>query len=215
MENYLSETEFLNFSHEDVIAFNQKAQFSEYATKELALYYLVRDSFLYDPYHLDLRPKSLKASVITEKNRAWCVEKSILLASLMRLNNIPSRLGFAIVKNHVGVEKLYKYLKKEEIVFHGYCEVFINDKWIKCTPAFDKRICRISKVEPLDWDGKTDSLFQEFTNSEKETQFMEYLHDYGTFDDVPVELMNAEMKKHYPHLFAEEFNSKEFSFFHM
>jgi hypothetical protein len=44
---------------------------------------------------------------------------------------------------------------------------------------------------------------------------MEYLHFYGIFSDVPIELMNAEMKKYYPHLFESAFNEKEFSFLHL
>jgi len=44
---------------------------------------------------------------------------------------------------------------------------------------------------------------------------MEYLHYYGTFEDVPIELMNSEMKKYYPHLFEEVFAAKEFSFYHL
>jgi hypothetical protein len=41
---------------------------------------------------------------------------------------------------------------------------------------------------------------------------MEYVHDYGSFDDVPLELMKSEMKRHYPHLFEGNWESKEFSF---
>ncbi len=44
---------------------------------------------------------------------------------------------------------------------------------------------------------------------------MEYVHNYGTFSDVPIELMNSEMKKYYPHLFENEFITKEFSFYHI
>jgi hypothetical protein len=52
-------------------------------------------------------------------------------------------------------------------------------------------------------------MFQEFENGKK---FMEYLHFYGEFADIPFELMHQEMKKYYPHLFATNFDSKEFSF---
>ena len=41
---------------------------------------------------------------------------------------------------------------------------------------------------------------------------MTYIHQYGVFEDVPVELMHDEMRKYYPHLFEESFDSKEFSF---
>lgn len=175
------------------------------------LYYYVRDQFLYSPFHLDIRPQALIASEIVEQSRAWCVEKSIVLAACLRKIGIPSKLGYAIVVNHIGTDKLEKFLGRKEIVFHGYVSLFINNKWVKCTPAFDQRVCKINKVSPLDWDGKSDSMFQAYEGADK---FMEYVHFYGEFDDVPIQLMNTEMKKYYPHLFEKEYNTKEFSFFH-
>jgi transglutaminase-like putative cysteine protease len=209
----LKETEFLDFNHPKIDEFISDFKPNSNATNcAVDLYYKVRDSFLYDPYHLDLRPEALKASVVVSKKRAWCVEKSTLLAALARKFQIPSRLGYAVVTNHIGVEKLTEYLKREEIVFHGYVELFLEGKWVKCTPAFDRRICRVSGVPPLEWDGKSDALFQAFI---EEQQWMEYSHFYGTFEDVPVELMNLEMKKYYPHLFEKEWNSPQFSFKHV
>lgn len=213
MKEYLCETPFLDFQHVSFDAFtagiDPKLPAKE---KAIALYFLVRDAFLYDPYHLDLTNEGLKASNVLSKKRSWCVEKSSVLAACLRKFGIPSRLGYAIVTNHIGVEKLTHYLQREEIVFHGFVDVFLDGKWVKCTPAFDQRICRVSGVTPLDWDGETDSLFQEFDQGKK---FMEYKHFYGTFSDVPIELMNAEMKAYYPHLFEEKYDSKEFSFYHL
>jgi hypothetical protein len=140
------------------------------------------------------------------------VEKAIVMAACARKMGIPSSLGYAIVVNHIGTDKLEKYLQKKEIVFHGYVSLLVAGKWVKCTPAFDQKVCRINRVTPLDWDGKTDSMFQAFEGNQ---QFMEYVHYYGEFDDVPVELMNSEMKKHYPHLFEDVYDTKEFSFFHI
>ncbi len=213
MENFLRETTYLNYSNPAFDLFLESIEFSENETDSaLKLYYHVRDAFLYDPFHLDLRPESLIASTILTKKRAWCVEKAIVLAACARKIGIPSSLGYAIVVNHIGTDKLEKYLQKKEIVFHGYVSLFLEGKWIKCTPAFDQKVCRINKVSPLNWDGKTDSMFQEFEGNQ---QFMEYVHFYGDFEDVPVQLMNDEMKLHYPHLFEEQFESKEFSFFHL
>src|SRR5690554_3732914 len=178
----------------------------------VALYYKVRDGFIYNPYHLDLRPEALKSSTISKKSRAWCVEKSIVMATGLRALGIPSKLGYGIVINHIGVEKLTQALRREEIVFHGYVSAYIDGKWVKSTPAFDPLICKVSGVEPLEWDGEEDALFQAYQGSQK---FMEYTHFYGEFDDVPVDLMNAEMEKYYPHLFENEYNSRNFSFFHL
>ena len=213
MEEFLKETSFLNFNHSNFDIYNNSIP-KDIVKKELAveLYLKVRDGYLYDPYHLDLTFEGLKASNIIPKKRSWCVEKALLLAALARKFGIPSRLGYAIVTNHIGVEKLVSLLRRPEIVFHGYTEMFIDDKWVKCTPAFDKRICKISGVTPLDWNGEVDSMFQEFDQGNR---FMEYLHLYGGFSDVPIELMNTEMKKYYPHLFDEVFDSREFSFKHL
>lgn len=210
---YLQSTLFLDFGHPAFDVFLEGVpQNLDPKETAIALYYKVRDTFLYDPYHLDLRHDALKASSVLSKKRAWCVEKSALLAAVARKCGIPSRLGYAIVTNHIGVEKLIGYLRREEIVFHGYTELWIDGRWIKCTPAFDQRICRISGVPPLNWDGETDSMFQAYAGDQR---LMEYKHFYGEFADVPVELMNSEMKKYYPHLFEGTWNEKEFSFHHL
>lgn len=212
MEEYLKDTEFLDFRDPAFDRFTAPVvDNGDERAVAVQLYYLVRDAFLYDPYHLDLTAQGLKASVVLMKKRAWCVEKSTVLAACARRFGIPSRLGYAIVTNHIGVEKLLHYLRREEIVFHGFVELFLNGSWVKCTPAFDQRICRVSGVSPLEWEGREDSLFQEFDQGRK---FMEYKHFYGVFGDVPIDLMNAEMKKHYPHLFEETYDSKEFSLRH-
>ena len=212
MQEYLNETFFLDYKNPAFELFTKEIDAKQNQT-ELAvqLYFLVRDAFLYDPYHLDLTNEGMKASGVLTKKRAWCVEKSTVLAACARKFGIPSRLGYAIVKNHLGVEKLLRYLKREEIVFHGYVELFLAGKWVKCTPAFDQRICAISGVSPLNWNGVEDSLFQEFEQGKRS---MEYTHFYGDFNDVPTELMHSEMQKFYPHLFAEKFDMKEFSFKH-
>lgn len=202
--------QFLDFTHPNFDAF--LANIDRSASKKdqaLSLYLLVRDAFLYDPYHLDLRQESLQSSTLLTKKRAWCVEKSIVMAASARALGIPSKLGFAIVKNHLDVEKLIRYLRKDEIVFHGYVSLFLNDKWVRCTPAFDRRVCRVAGVEPLSFDGENDSLFQAYNGGKK---FMEYIHSYGEFDGLPLELMRSEMKKHYPHLFEEPILTRDFSF---
>jgi transglutaminase-like putative cysteine protease len=214
MENYLRATTILDFNSPELQAYIEEFRsIQDDYLRAKALYIKVRDGFLYDPYHLDLRPNALKSSHVVTKKRAWCVEKAIVFASGLRALGIPCRLGYAIVQNHIGVERLTAILRSEKIVFHGYVDVFVNGAWSKATPAFDQRICQLCSVEPLDWNGKDDSLFQEFS---EEGKFMEYHYDYGTFDDVPVQLMNEEMRAHYPHLFdGSHDDSRRFSFYHL
>lgn len=202
MQEYLQPTEFLDFDNQTVREFAEKKTAKAQTGKEkaVALYYAVRDGFQYNPYLLDLRREGLKASNLLTRNRGYCVEKAILLAASARAVGVPSRLSFYIVRNHIATEKLEKALKKNYLVFHGAAEVFLDNKWLKTTPAFNKSLCKYLGVEPLEFDGTHDSIFQEYDKSGN--VFMEYLHDYGTFSDLPYQLYLQELEKHYPHIFG-------------
>lgn len=206
-------TDFFNYVHSDFQAYLSPVMHLPSEDRAEALFKKVREDFRYDPYHLDLRPDALRASNILHKKKAWCVEKAIILTAGFRALGLPAKIGFGIVINHIGVEKLTHYLRRPEIVFHGYVAVYYKGKWQKVTPAFDTLVCRASRVAPMDWDGNNDVMFQEFDR--KGGRFMEYIHYYGEFDDVPVELMNAEMRKYYPHLFEAQYATNEFSFYHL
>jgi transglutaminase-like putative cysteine protease len=207
----INPTVHLDYLSEEVKKFLVDLNLTELSDKEkvILIYNKVRDHFLYDPYRLDLRSNELVASKILKKKRAWCVEKSIVMAACLRSINIPCKLGYANVINHIGTEKLVDILKSQTIACHGYVNIYIDDKWVKATPSFDKRICKLLKVSPLEFNGEEDSLFQEFRENE---QFMEYEKYLGEYSDVPVEMINKEMKKNYPHLFKENIITKEFYF---
>jgi len=86
--------------------------------------------------------------------------------------------------------------------------VLLNGKWLKLSPAFNIALCRMCNVAPLDFDGENDSVFQEF-NTEGQL-FMEYLEDYGYFEDVPFEFIKENAQMHYPHIFKANKGSTEF-----
>ena len=92
-------------------------------------------------------------------------------------------------------------MKKNYLVFHGAAEVYLNDKWLKTTPAFNKNLCKYLGVEPLEFDGTQDSIFQEYDKSGN--VFMSYLHDYGFFNNLPYDFYLQELKEHYPHIFND------------
>ena len=202
MQEYLQPTEFLDFDQTSVREFaetNTRGAKSETA-KAVALYYAVRDGFQYNPYIIDLRRTGLRASDLLKRNRGYCVEKAVLLAASARAVGVPSRLSFYIVRNHIATDRLERALKKNYLVFHGAAEVFLNRQWLKTTPAFNEGLCKYLGVAPLEFDGRTDSIFQEY--DQRGHVFMEYLHDYGAFADLPYELYLEELGKHYPHLFG-------------
>jgi transglutaminase-like putative cysteine protease len=199
-EPYLKPGFFINSDHPEVIKFtrNHTDDFHTIQQKIEALYYAVRDGFRYDPYRLDFSTEAVRASHLLTRDYGYCVEKSCLFAAGVRVLGVPSRMGFAKVRNHIGTAKLQEILQTDVLVFHGYAELWLNNRWIKATPVFNKSLCEKLNVAPLDFNGEDDAVFQSY--NEEGGKFMEYLYDYGTYDDVPYELFISELLKHYPHL---------------
>ena len=202
MNEYLRPTEFLDCDQPPVREFAARntAAASTDREKAVALYNAVQDGFQYDPYVLDLRREGLRASTLLTKTRGYCVEKAVLLAAAARSVGVPSRLSFYIVRNHIATDRLETLLGKNYLVFHGAAEMMIGGEWLKATPAFNRQLCDVLGVEPLEFDGTQDSVFQEFDRGG--SKFMEYLHDYGAFSDMPYETYIDELNKHYPNIFG-------------
>jgi transglutaminase-like putative cysteine protease len=203
---YLCPTELIDSDNKNVINYANKhtVDVSDNKLKAIKLYYAIRDDFRYDPYNVELTKNAIKASSLLTRTHGYCIEKANLLAACARVVGIPSRLGFAKVKNHIGTEKLEKLLKTNVLVFHGYTEFYINSKWVKATPAFNIELCQKLNVTPLDFDGENDSVFQQYDKNGG--MYMEYIHDYGQFADLPFDLFISELKINYPHLFMENTN---------
>lgn len=197
---YLDSTYFMDCEHPDVLEYAQSKTegcISD-TEKTIALFQSVRDGYYYNPYYLDFRKEALVASTILKKRTAYCIEKAVLLCAALRAVGIPSRLNFGNVKNHIAVDRLTEILKTNILVFHGCTEVFLEDRWIKITPAFNKSLCKKLGVPVLDFDGKNEVIFQQY--SDDGSVFMEYVHEYGSFADMPYELSLSEINKHYPHI---------------
>ncbi|MBF0277555.1 MAG: transglutaminase family protein [SAR324 cluster bacterium] len=203
-KQYLSPTPLLDCDHHEVINYANRVTHntSSQEEKAIALYYAVRDDIFYDPYRVSLAPEDLKASVTLERKFGFCVSKAILLAAALRVLGIPSRLGYADVRNHITTERMKeKYIESDLFVYHGYTDVFLNHRWVKATPAFNLSLCEKFHIKALEFDGKTDSIFHEY--DEGGNKHMEYVNDHGTYADVPLDDIRAAFYREYPNLMAQ------------
>jgi transglutaminase-like putative cysteine protease len=198
---HLQPTYYINSDHPEIIAFAEANKGKGATQKEQAvsLYIAVRDGFRYNPYNIVTRPDEMQASFILNRGDGHCVEKAILLAACARAIGIPSRLEFADVRNHISTQKFIDMLKTDVFAMHGITQMFIDGKWTKATPAFNKELCSYFNVTPLEYTGEGDSIFQEFDGNNN--KFMEYVANHGVFDDYPRDYFIGVMILRYPHLF--------------
>ncbi len=164
----------------------------------IALYRAVRDNILYDPYCIRPEPEFLRASAVLEEGRGHCVGKAVLYAALLRASKIPSRIGFADVRNHLSTPRLRSLMGTDVFHHHGYSEVWLDGRWLKATPAFNLSLCEKFGIKPLDFDGKEDSIFHPFDTSGQ--QHMEYIKDHGPHLDLPFEEMMSVYRHNYPNM---------------
>lgn len=153
--------------------------------KAVKLYYAVRDGIWYDPYYPFYLPEHYRASNILKSGRGYCVCKASLLCALGRASGIPTRVGFATVKNHLATKQLIEFLGTDVFPYHAFVEFYLEGKWVRATPAFNKELCERHKVVPLEFNGREDSIFQAY-NLEKK-KFMEYVEFHGSYADIPVD----------------------------
>lgn len=204
MREYLEPGRFIDSDHPALVEFAEKSRGSSRDPRQQAvnLYYQVRDQIRYNPYTFSRDPDTLKASHALLKGESYCVPKATLLAACARHCGIPARIGLADVRNHLSTPKLLEMLRSEVFAMHGYTELYLDGRWLKATPAFNLALCRMFKVEPLEFDGLNDSVFHAF-NTEG-ARYMEYLRDHGQFADVPEQLFFGHLADCYPHLFADD-----------
>ena len=166
--------------------------------RAIALYYAVRDGLRYDPYSIDVSVSGLRASTTLASGRGWCVSKAILLAACCRCLDIPARLGYADVRNHLSTEQLRERMGTDLFIWHGYTSIHLNGQWVKATPAFNIELCEKFRIRTLEFDGRADSIYHPYDLEGR--LHMEYVRFRGEFADVPLGEMSSAFQTAYPKL---------------
>lgn len=200
MNQYLKATHIYDYNDKAIQRFiaDQELEKLTSTDRAIKLHDVVRDSWYYNPYKMHFSSESCKASTIFSRSEGHCLDKATLLVTVLRAVDIPARLHLAKVKNHIAVEHIIEVFKTDVLTPHGYVEVYLNDQWVAATPAFNKSLCEKLGVDVLAFNGQEDAIFQQYDPSGQ--RFMEYIEDYGTFDDFPIEFVKENIIQHYPQL---------------
>ena len=199
VDEYLTPGVFVDSDHPAVKAFAEKALEGAGPTaidRAVALYFTVRDGLRYDPYSMNMGPENFVASQIALRESAFCIPKAILLTACARAAGIPARLGYADVRNHLCSPKLKAAMAGNDLfMYHGYVEMYLEDNWVKSTPAFNLELCEKVGIKALDFNGRDDSMMHPFDKMGH--QHMEYVQDHGHFFDHPHERIQTTFKEAY------------------
>ncbi|MGE0736297.1 MAG: transglutaminase family protein [Alphaproteobacteria bacterium] len=205
---FLKPTYFANFDNPAVSEFarDRVGNSTTDTEKAIKLFYAVRDEIRYNPYTFSLRPEAYRASFILENKQGWCVTKAALMTASARSVGVPARMGYADVRNHLATPRFRDLVGTDLMSYHGYVELWLDERWIKVTPVFDINLCRKLNVKAQDFDGTADALLQPFDHAGQ--KHMEYVVDRGIYDDVPLDEIEADFRVRYPR-YVEEMTKSE------
>ena len=201
MMEFLSPGRYVDSDHPAVVEFaKQHVKGSSDVERAVALYYAVRDDVRYNPFLDFSSDTAFQGSHCLETGEGFCIGKSALLAACARVVGIPARVGFADVKNHLTTPRLAERMGTDLFVYHGFTELWLEGEWVKATPAFNLDLCRKFRVKPLEFDGRSDSIFHPFDADDR--RHMEYLRSRGSHADVPVAEIQKVFRDTYPALYG-------------
>jgi len=167
------------------------------AAKAVRIFEYVRDRVPYTPY-VNYFDRSLYiASNIIRRNPTFCIPKAILLGAMARAAGIPSRLRFAFIRNHQMSPKLKELLGNDVLYHHGFVELYIRDRWVKATPAYDSAVSAQMNVPVVLFDGFHDATLP--SHDLKGDPHVEYLQFSEAFDDAPEDYLLRVFDEKYGH----------------
>ena len=206
LQQYLQPTEFFDFHKKRVQekALEITKGLNTEKERAIRLFYWVRDKIIYRQGSFYLTKSTFKASTNLRRGYGFCVSKAILLSTFARAVNIPARIHLCDIINHKIPQKVIDYMKTNIFYIHGYSELYLNSRWVKLTPAFDKQTTIKGKYVLAEFDGENDGLFAPY--DEEGNLFVEYLHDRGVYADVPFEEIKSVIIDKYKPMLENAFN---------
>ena len=208
LNEYLQPSFFFDFNHKPVYkkAIEIIEGLESPKERAIALFYWVRDEIKYNmSTYIPSVKSNFRASVTLRRKNGFCVSKSILLSSFARAIGIPARLHLCDLINHKVSQKVVDFMGTNVMYYHGYSEIYIDSKWIKLTPSFDKRTAIKGNFLPMvEFDGEIDAVFPAYDNAGN--KFGEYLEDRGVHADLPLDEIEVLFKeKYYDHILNDKF----------
>lgn len=198
-EDYLAETEFLDFGTPAVAGFAAEAAAGAKTPTDQAvkLFYAVRDRIRYDAFRIDFRRTTFKESTVIAEGAAFCIPKAVLLAAGARSLGIPAAIGLSDVVNHFTTPKLQAMMGDCDVfIHHGYAALYLESRWVKAAPAFNIELCDRFGTAPTEFDGRSHALLQEYDANRN--LHMEYLKDHGFWSELPFDRIKHDFESYYP-----------------
>lgn len=172
------------------------------------IFFFIRDEIPYNMFALSGNKEYYKASKILEMGNGYCVQKAILFTAMGRAAGVPSRLVLVAIRNHLAPPEVVEMFRGNLFFPHAYNQFFLDGHWVNVAATYDKPLCeRIGAAVPV-FDGHSDTLLPKTDLQGR--QFIEYVDNYGPYDDLPWEFIMGKAPAYYPTYYNESLDEEGF-----
>jgi transglutaminase-like putative cysteine protease len=184
---YLAATRFIDTGHPAIQGIVEQLREGTPTQTALAvrLFRFVRDTVRYDPFAPMLSEQDYIASTVLGRGRGFCVQKAVLLAALARRAGVPCKLLFADIRSRRIPDDLRETMGTDLFTYHGYVSMFLDGRWRKATPSFDRATSVRHGFRLVEFDGTADAVLP--ATDIHGNPHIEYVRDIGEYADVPYE----------------------------
>jgi len=132
MQEYLEETQYVDFSHPKVKALAESLARGTNSDEDIAkhCFMYVRDKINHSGDNKD-PITTIKASDVLKHGTGWCYSKAILLAALLRSNGIPTAFCYQrlLCNEYVEEEETLDQDEKKKYIYclHGLNAIYLKD----------------------------------------------------------------------------------------
>ena len=144
-----------------------------------------------------MTPECFRARSVVRERGSFCIPKAIRLTAGARLPGIPAVLGLSDVVNRLSTPLMQQVIgNSEDFMHHGWAAMYLDDRWVKAVPAFNKELCTLMRVQATDFDCEDDAVLQQ--HKEDGSVHMEYLRDHRVWSDVQYLRIDEDWRGYYP-----------------
>jgi hypothetical protein len=111
---------------------------------------------------------------------------------------VVARKSPATIAFHIASPEL-KELVGGDVFLHWYNEVKINGTWLQVAPVFNKLLCKLYNLQPLEFDGFNSSLHQQYNSQST----MQYIGSAQKFDEPTHEEIIQLVREFHPNMVTE------------
>lgn len=147
---------------------------------------LVRDEIQYE-FRAKLLLDEYRASHVLAEGRGFCVQKAVLLCSLLRAAEVPAALVLCDLRDYTLPARVVRAMGTDTMFHHGLTAIHLDGRWLLADASLSPDVVARRRYRAVVFNGTGDAIFPRSTVDG--SPHAEIVSFHGLYADLPFEQM--------------------------